>query len=237
MNPPRPRATSPRWAAELALRVRRYLLLKIVGVSAVTWLFFIGYFHLLRNPAFEVLQMPLTPLDHLIPFQPHWLVAYLSLWFYVGIAPGLMMSLRALIGYGLWVGALCVSGLAAFYFWPNEVPLRTMDVTDFPGFAMLQGVDAAGNACPSMHVAVAMFSAIWLDALLRSIGTPVLMRIANALWFAAIAYSTLAIKQHVVLDVLAGGLLGLAFAWPSLRFLHAALRADVQVSADIIASR
>ena len=82
----------------------------------------------------------------------------------------------------------------------------------FAGFDLLRGVDAAGNACPSMHVAVAMFSAIWIDALLRLSHTPAWPRLINAAWFLAIAYSTLAIKQHVVLDVLAGALLGMAFA-------------------------
>ncbi len=42
-------------------------------------------------------------------------------------------------------------------------------------------------------------------------------------WFALIAWSTMAVKQHVALDVLAGSLLGLAFALPSLRLRPASL--------------
>ena len=83
---------------------------------------------------------------------------------------------------------------------------------------MLQGVDASGNACPSMHVAVAIFSALWVERMLRGAGAPRALRWLNAAWFAAIAYSTLAIKQHVVLDVVAGAALGIAFVWPSLRW-------------------
>jgi membrane-associated phospholipid phosphatase len=52
---------------------------------------------------------------------------------------------------------------------------------------------------------------------LHHVHTPAALRVFNALWFVAIAYSTLAVKQHVALDALAGALLGIAFAALSLR--------------------
>ena len=214
MSPP----PAPTWKATVGLRMRRHFALKLVGTTVFTWIFFIGYFHVLRNPVYPVTVMPLTALDHLVPFQPHTLGIYLSLWFYVGIAPGLQLTLSELIAYALWVGALCLTGLGLFYFWPTEIPLLMPHTADFAGFDLLRGVDAAGNACPSMHVAVAMFTAIWVDTLLRLEHTPAWPRLLNAAWFLAIAYSTLAIKQHVVLDVLAGALLGAAFAVPALRW-------------------
>jgi membrane-associated phospholipid phosphatase len=208
----------PPWTAEIGLRMRRHFLWKLLGTTAWTWLFFIGYFQLLRHPAYPVVVMPLTALDRMIPFQPTALVAYLSLWLYVGVAPGLQRTFRALLVYGLWAGALCLTGLALFYFWPTAVPPLAVDVTGLAGFRLLQGVDAAGNACPSMHVAIAMFTAVWIDQLLRESGAPSLLRLLNLVWFAAISWSTLAVKQHVVLDVLAGAGLGLAFALPSLHW-------------------
>ncbi|MBT2323477.1 phosphatase PAP2 family protein [Variovorax paradoxus] len=226
------------WTADIGLRMRRHLALKIVGTTVFTWLFFIGYFHLLRHPDFPVTVMPLTALDHLIPFQPQALVAYFSLWVYVGVAPGLQLSFRELVVYGLWVGALCLAGLGLFHYWPTQVPLAA-PASDFPGFALLQGVDAAGNACPSMHVAVAMFTAIRIEDVLRRARTPAFLRLANWLWFAAIAYSTLAIKQHVVLDALAGTLLGIAFVVPSMRWRPGPHRAAAALfgPADIIPHR
>jgi len=206
------------WTADLGLRMRRHFALKFVGVTVFTWLFFLGYFHLLREPSYPVTVMPLTLLDTLIPFQPQTLIAYFSLWVYVGVAPGLQLSFKELVVYGFWVGALCLTGLGFFHWWPTQVPPLAAGATDFPGFAVLQGVDAPGNACPSMHVAVAMFTAIRIHSVLRQAGTPAWMRLLNWLWFAAIAWSTLAIKQHVVLDVLAGALLGIVFALPSLRW-------------------
>jgi len=205
------------WVPEIAGRIRHLLVLKIVGTTAFTWLFFIGYFHLLREPLHPPFVMPLTVLDRLVPFQPQMLIAYFSLWFYVGFAPGLQSSFKELLFYGVWVGALCLTGLGLFYLWPTQVPPLALETSSFPGFSILQGVDAAGNACPSMHVAVAIFTAIWVEHILRGAGAPALPRLFNLCWFAAIAYSTLAVKQHVALDALAGALLGIAFAWPSIR--------------------
>jgi membrane-associated phospholipid phosphatase len=212
-----PSATE-RWTVALGRRVRRLFVLKAVGITACIWLFFIGYFQLLRNPVHPVTVVPLTALDHLIPFMPQALIPYVSLWVYVGIAPGLQLGLVELLVYGLWACALCVCGLALFWRWPTQVPPATFDPSSFPGFNFLRGVDAAGNACPSMHVAIAIFTAIWIEFLLRKIGAPPWTRLVNAVWFAAIVYSTLALKQHVVIDVVAGALLGYVFAMASLRW-------------------
>jgi len=200
------------WKASLRLRFWRFLALKFVGISVFMWVFFLGYFHTLRHPAYPVFEMPRTPLDDLIPFQPQALLAYVSLWLYVGLAPGLLLTLKELIAYGLWVAALCITGLAIFYFWPSSVPPRGMDVSGFPGFSLLQGVDAAGNACPSLHVATAVFTAIWVERLLRIIGVPRSLRWLNLVWVLAIVHSTVAIQQHVVLDAVAGAALGGLFA-------------------------
>jgi membrane-associated phospholipid phosphatase len=206
------------WTAEIGPRLRRYFPLKLILTTGLAWLFFIGYFYVLKHPAYAVTVMPLTALDLTIPFQPQWLFVYLSLWLYVGVGPGLQLTLAELAVYILWMGALCTTGLVCFYFWPTQVPPLTLATSDFPGFAMLRRVDAAGNACPSLHVAAAIFTAIRVEDLLRWARSPVLPRLLNVAWFAAIAYSTLAVKQHVVLDVLVGALFGVVFALPSLRW-------------------
>ncbi|MGC4060289.1 MAG: phosphatase PAP2 family protein [Aquabacterium sp.] len=78
----------------------------------------------------------------------------------------------------------------------------------YPGAAMLKGVDAAGNACPSLHVATAVFSALWLEWSVPRTPKSRIFRWCNLAWCAGIAYSTLATKQHVAVDVACGALLG-----------------------------
>jgi len=206
------------WADACLQRSRRWFWLKATGITALLWLFFVGYFHLLRHPAEPPLVMPLTVLDHAIGFQAWAVVPYVSLWLYVGIAPGLLARLAELLAYALWASAMCVVGLACYYFWPSAVPddLRTVGADGQPLIGLLRGIDAAGNACPSLHVAGALFSALWIGQLLREVRAPAIPRALNAIWALAIVYSTLATKQHVAIDVLAGAALALLFAAPSI---------------------
>jgi PAP2 superfamily len=198
--------------------MRRHLGLKLVGTTVIIGLFFVVYLHLLHHPSYPVTMMPSTALDRFLPFQPQALFLYLSLWLYVGFGPGLQLRFLDLVNYVAWAVMLCVAGLVIFYFWPTQVPPLGFDVSPYFGFAMLQGIDAAGNACPSMHVAFSSFTLIRIDSVLRLIGASKLIRAANVVWFVAIVFSTLLVKQHVVLDVFAGLVLGTVFGVASLRW-------------------
>lgn len=191
---------------------------KAAGSTVFIWSFFEAYFFLLRYPHAQVTTMPVTWLDTAIPMQWWAWVPYLSLWFYTCLPPALLPNLRQLVYYGLGVGAVCIVGLICFYLWPTVVPV--FGRTPGAGLAMLEGVDTSGNACPSLHVAIAVFSAIWLHHQLRSVGAGWTWRAGNWAWCLAIAYSTLATKQHVVLDVLAGVLLGCLGGLVSLRLFR-----------------
>jgi membrane-associated phospholipid phosphatase len=213
-----PTAVPRPWAVELGSTVRKGFIRTVISTSLLTGLFFIGYFGVQRHPAYAPFMMPRVGLDLMIPFQPVALVAYVSLWVYVGIGPGLQRSVREFVVYGLWLCGLCVSGLVIFYFWPTRIPAPDLAAGGFPGFLMLHRLDQSSNACPSMHVAVAIFTAVRIGESLRSMRVPLAVRTLNTAWFLLIAYSTLAIKQHVVLDVVAGAILGLLFAVMSLRW-------------------
>lgn len=205
------------WTQELALRARRLFLLKLLGTSGVIGLFFIAYFHVLRHPIRPVTLMPITALDELLPFQPSMVYAYVSLWLYVGIAPGLQLSVRQLLVYAMWAVGLCLAGLAIFSLWPTAVQPMA-GISGATGLQILQGLDASGNACPSMHVAFAVFTALWIEHVLKTARTPMALRAINGLWCAAIVWSTLAIRQHVVLDAAAGALLGAIWGLVSLHW-------------------
>jgi membrane-associated phospholipid phosphatase len=90
-------------------------------------------------------------------------------------------------------------------------------------YAVLKGLDASGNACPSMHVAASVFTGFWMDRLLQAMAAPRWTRWLLAGWCVAIVYSTLAVKQHVLLDVIAGGAWGGIVAVASMRWSAARL--------------
>ncbi|MBC8118694.1 MAG: phosphatase PAP2 family protein [Burkholderiaceae bacterium] len=186
--------------------------------SVVICIFLLVYLHLLNHPSYPVVTMPSTALDRIFPLVPEALFVYMSLWLYVGAGPGLQLHFIELVNYTAWAILLCVAGLVIFYFWPTQVPAHGHDLSPYFGFAMLQGIDAAGNACPSMHVAFSSFTVIRVENVLRVVGAPRSIRAVNMAWFLAIVFSTLAIRQHVVLDVLAGLALGTTLAAASLRW-------------------
>lgn len=200
------------WPRRIRARLLAWWPAKLIGTTAGMAGFFVAYFWILRHPAHPVTLMPLTAVDRWIGFSPAALPLYLSLWFYVSLAPGLMVERRELLSYGLAAGALAVIGLGIFFFWPTAIPPAGVDWARHPTFAFLKSVDASGNACPSLHVAFAVFTAIGLDRLLRQVGVGWLGRAGNVLWGLGILYSTVAIRQHVALDVLAGAVLGAAVA-------------------------
>ena len=203
------------WKTALAVRARHLFWLKTAGVTAVTFAFLAGYFYLLQYPISTPTMMPLTVIDAAIPLQPPMMLAYLSLWLYVGVGPGLELRLRDLLAYAAWMSAMCASALLIFLLYPTQVPVAAPASMDFFGFELIRGIDTAANAFPSMHVAAAVFTVVRIDETLQRIVAPAGLRVVNALWCACILYSTLAVKQHVVVDILGGILLALIFVWPS----------------------
>ncbi len=202
------------WYHELGDRIASHWVIKTAVIPACIAAFFSLYFLLLRHPAFPVTRIPLTVVDRLVRFHSWAIVPYASLWVYVLLAPSLLRGRREIRPYCAACAGLAAAGLAIFWLWPSAIPELELNPAEHASFALLRNVDATGNACPSLHVAFAVFSVIWLERILRATGTPVALRVGNAIWSAAIVYSTMATRQHVAIDVVAGLALGGAAALP-----------------------
>lgn len=198
------------WTKELRRRAKADWVIKLPGISAFMTLFFITYFVLLNHPAYDVTVMPLTALDRWIAFRPDAVWLYASLWCYSPIAAALQGTRRDLVRHAVAAALLAGVGSFIFYLWPSSVPMSDVDWTLHPFLAPLKQSDASGNACPSLHVAFAVFSGVALERILRRIRSPLAARVANLAWCLGIVYSTLAIRQHVTIDVIAGAALGAA---------------------------
>jgi membrane-associated phospholipid phosphatase len=210
------------WLRQAGVRVIKWWPAKMLGTTLGMTGFFMLYFWVLNHPRHPVILVPLTAVDRWIGFWPGALPLYLSLWLYVSLAPALLIVRRELVSYGLAALGLSLVGLGFFHVWPTAVPRPDIDWSQHPGLAFLKSADASGNACPSLHVAFAVFTAIWLGRLLPQMGAGRLLLLLNWLWCLGILYSTIAIRQHVALDVLAGTVLGALFAWVHLRWVRRA---------------
>ncbi len=211
---------SGNWLQQVGPRLRSLGVAPVTGTILSMPVFFVAYFWLLNHPLFPITTIPLTAVDRMIGFWPEALPLYVSLWLYV-VLPACVFEkpsrARILRSGGsraqrdrLWI----------FLFWPTALPKFEIDWSLHPTFAFLKGVDATGNAFPSMHVAFAVFTAVWCRRLLREMGARCLVRALNWLWCLGILYSTIALRQHVALDVLAGAALGVIVAALHLRILY-----------------
>lgn len=210
----------PGWPSRAWQRFTILTWLKALGTTVFMMVFFRAYFALLEHPRQAPTVMPEIWLDHWIDFTPSAFPIYLSLWVYVSMAPSLIGNLRALVGFGAWMGGLCALCLGLFWLWPTQTPPFDIDWARYPGLSLLKGVDASGNACPSLHVASAVFTACWLHRILRQLDSPALVNGINWVLCLAISWSTMATLQHVALDVFAGVALGLVFAAASLAHIR-----------------
>lgn len=184
---------------------------KCFGSLGFIAVFFSAYIFLLKHPFYPVFIVPVTMIDQLIGVKPWALTFYFSLWLYTSLPIMLMTTRREIVRYGVRIGGLCLAALMIFFFWPSAVPPANIDWARYPGLLFLKGIDAAGNACPSLHVAAAVFTWMWLQRYLATSGNG--WRIFNTCWCAAIVYSTMATKQHMAIDVAGGIFLAAVYIW------------------------
>jgi membrane-associated phospholipid phosphatase len=196
------------WKTEFMRRIMRLWFIKAAGTALFLVVFFQLYFALLRFPSSAVIEMPTIWLDGAIPFWPPAFYIYASLWVYTALVPALQASFKELVVYGFGIGGVCITGLSFFYLLPTKVPFNALEQSTESSLAILRKIDLSGNACPSLHVATAIFTGMCLHQLFLKIHVPKWLRITNLAWCGLIIYSTLAIKQHVVWDVVAGLALG-----------------------------
>ncbi|MDD2828032.1 MAG: phosphatase PAP2 family protein [Sulfuricurvum sp.] len=192
--------------------------LKAVGSMSFITLFFVLYFYLLTHHYFYVTVIPATVMDEWISFNGSWLYFYLSLWVYVSLPPALTKSKKELLQYGVYAAILSLIGIFFYIFFPTTIQQNSADWGGSADMIWLKSMDMGGNAFPSMHVASAFFSFIWLNYQLKQMRGGKILYALSFLWCCAIIYSTLAVKQHLFIDVIGGLILGGSVALVTLRY-------------------
>lgn len=177
----------------------------------------------------EALAVPLTDIDRWVPFRPDLVWCYLGLfplmWLAVLLQPNVAAARRVVLGMA---GCALVAGVV-FALWPTCFPRDGLPAAPDGhagfGLRLIHALDTERNACPSLHGCYAVSSALWIA---RARG-------AAAGWLAALAaaaiiLATIAVRQHGVIDLAAGGVLGAAsvLGW---RWRDRALRPAEEIAA------
>jgi membrane-associated phospholipid phosphatase len=152
-------------------------------------------------PLREPVIVPSTAIDLAIPFLPWTTSIYLSLFALIVVVPWTLRERGALNAYA--GGILLMGAVAAtvFVIWPTHVELPALPAD--PLYRAMRSADVINNACPSLHAAMIVFAVLTAIVQLSKRAT-----ICVGLWSILVMLSTLTTGQHVVIDLLAGTLLG-----------------------------
>ena len=195
------------WTHELGRRVRTLLVLKMLANLSGIAAFFYAYFWIMRHPLSAATVIPVTWIDDLVPFSPQSFFLYASLWVYVALGSLFTKDGRELAAWAAACFSMIIVGLGIFMALPTKVPDFAVDWSQYPSLAFLKGVDASGNALPSLHAAFAVFTAVVLHGQLTAVRAPRAVLACSVLWCLGIVYSAMATRQHLALDIIAGTVL------------------------------
>ena len=163
--------------------------------------------------------VPATKIDHAVPFRPGWALVYVL--FYPLVVLGGVFQTRAAALMRFAIALLLAASVAYVIFlaFPTTVPRPARAAgEEYAIYNLLVRIDRPRNALPSLHAALALITGLGLEQSLRSPPVPhVLIRMLMRVWMwsaiVLILYSTIATRQHVLLDLIAGlGLGALSFA-------------------------
>ena len=162
------------------------------------------YFWCQRNYVTQPRQLKI-PLDDVIPYQPRWVWIYSGLYYPVIVYINFTVeSPRQFLHIAMSYILLLAAQMAFFVFFPVATPTEWRSINQRRGrserfLAFVQRLDSPANSFPSMHTSVAMLTAchLWPHLGIYALLFPLL-----------IAVSCVFTKQHYLLDLPAGAVLG-----------------------------
>ncbi len=177
----------------------------------------VPYFLLQHAVLWPPQRVPVTPLDGWVAFDPRWVWPYASLALLVPLAPLLALRRSELRRYAVGLALLCAACFATFLLFPVEGPRPAVPVEGLYGWIV--SVDRPSNSLPSLHAGLTVYSLLFGWRVLRDglqDGGRRRVLAGAWLWGGLILYSTLATKQHWLVDLPAGALVAWgahALAW------------------------
>lgn len=165
----------------------------------------------------EVVWIQPTAFDQSIPVNFHSLWFYLSFYGLLGWV-GLRLERPVYLRYLLTIGWTTFFCHMVFLFFPNGVERGEIDATQAPVvYQYLASLDQPRNAFPSLHAALAFIAGLGAVSCSRF---SLVSRLLTWGWVVGIFWSTIALRQHVAYDLVAGSLVAYLVWWwvPRLRW-------------------
>ncbi len=181
------------------------------GILMVIWI--LAPYAILQNvEIFSVYWMPELAFDRAIPVNFSALWFYISFYILLGIV-GLMIETRLFVRYLYTIGWATLVAHMIFLFFPNAVSRDAIDFDSAPWiYQLLANTDAPRNAFPSLHAALSFIAALAVQSSKMSRVSQLVkvsLKTLTWLWVLGIFWSTIALRQHVSLDLVMGSVVAL----------------------------
>jgi membrane-associated phospholipid phosphatase len=168
-----------------------------------------------------VLWLTPGPLENWIPVETH-----LAPWIYISFygllyLSGLLLTAPRFRRYVLTLVVTSLLSVLAFLLLPSGVPRDSVDPDSASAlYRWLVEIDPPRNAFPSEHASLSFVALLALSTGKH----PRWLKCAAWIWFLLIYWSTIATRQHVLIDLATGAALGAACWWWAGRRLSVAKR-------------
>ncbi len=190
---------------ELWVGYRHILALVLLPISGF-------WFFLLESLNTQPAYIMYSPLDDLIPFVRQMVIPYYGWYLFIAVTLVFMLlrAPRDFVSLCIYMYGMQMIICIVYAIFPNGQDLRPalngLEGTDIftKTIAALYQVDTPTNSMPSIHVThtIACCTAWWRYTQLGRLRLPVL--VFNSLFGLSIIMSTVMIKQHSIIDVVAG---------------------------------
>lgn len=153
-------------------------------------------------------DMPATdvtlPVDAMIPLRPEWVVIYVLTFVFWAAGLLIIMRQREQLSYKMSAGIMFAELICCFFFiaYPSCVVRPEITGTDPFSWALsiIYTTDTPTNCFPSMHCLYAYM--VFRQSLKSEVSTR--WRVFSGVFAVLVFFSTLFVKQHVVVDVFSG---------------------------------
>ncbi len=193
---------------------RRFFLERAAQTAALVVFFAGGYFFVAASVPHARAHSLHSPIDAWIPFLPNSVFVYFSV-YPLAFSPLFVLRSRKLFRRVAAAYALVIAvSLTCFALYPvTSVELRpepsSVEAGAFTAWslALLYAYDPPVNLFPSLHLAIVVVAALAARRARPAYGA------LGMIWASAVAVSVCTVKQHFVLDAVAGiALAGIAYA-------------------------
>lgn len=187
---------------------------QVVITISMAFTLTLGFYITDRYMAMQLLKggtfwSPALPWDELIPFDPSWVWIYF-LYFPICFLPIVFQKVWQDVGLfrrtALGFAIQFIIALSVFWIFPSRMERLLFEQNSFSGQALswFYKIDLGFNIFPSLHVANVSYIALLAWKLKSGF-------VSIAIWIlcALIATSTLFVKQHYLLDLPVGALVGI----------------------------